>query len=595
MRRFRNFSPSSLVLILLCLFIFFFRLNYRVSREITWDVFGYYLPLPATFIYNDPLLNDRSWVDELNDEKHLSGTVYQISTTEKGEPMYFFLFGMSLFYSIFFFIGHFSAGIGGFPQDGFSDPYQISLVFGCMLYTFIGLYYLRKIMLYFSNERSTAIVLVMIVLGTNYAHHMTIKNLETVNVLFMLAALVIWNTIQWHLDYKLKNLLVISIGLILMALVKPSEILFAFFPILFGIKNRHSFRSKWEIIKSHRRQFYIAISAALFIALPQAGYWFYKTGKPIYDTYKNAGVGLDFFSPHIWNTLFSFRKGWLIYTPIMIFALIGFRQLYRTNKGVFIPVFGTFICSFFIVASWTEWWYGAGFSIRPLITYYTLLSIPMVFFVDKLFEQKRIIQFAFIVLASFFLFLNQFQWWQLRHYILDPYRTTKEYYWAIFLKKDVNKDKQKLLLVQRDFTGNDSFTDSLDYRAKLIFEDKFSNNSNGVLLSDASKEFAMPIRIPYRKITKKDHVWLAISFEYKTDNKDLPILIALCMERKNGAYGYKTFELQNDVKQMQKANFYFLTPEIRSENDVFKIDLWKRSPGSITIDNLKIRAFERQR
>jgi hypothetical protein len=595
MRRFRNFSPSSLVLILLCLFIFFFRLNYRESREITWDVFGYYLPLPATFIYNDPLLNDRSWIDELNDEKHLSGTVYQISTTEKGEPMYFFLFGMSLFYSIFFFIGHFSAGIGGFPQDGFSDPYQISLVFGCMLYTFIGLYYLRKIMLYFSNERSTAIVLVMIVLGTNYAHHMTIKNLETVNVLFMLAALVIWNTIQWHLDYKLKNLLVISIGLILLALVKPSEILFAFFPILFGIKNRHSFRSKWEIIKSHRRQFYIAISAALFIALPQAGYWFYKTGKPIYDTYKNAGVGLDFFSPHIWNTLFSFRKGWLIYTPIMIFALIGFRQLYRTNKGVFIPVFGTFICSFFIVASWTEWWYGAGFSIRPLITYYTLLSIPMVLFVDKLFEQKRIIQFAFIVLASFFLFLNQFQWWQLRHYILDPYRTTKEYYWAIFLKKDVNKDKQKLLLVQRDFTGNDSFTDSLDYRAKLIFEDKFSNNSNGVLLSDASKEFAMPIRIPYRKITKKDHVWLAISFEYKTDNKDLPILIALCMERKNGAYGYKTFELQNDVKQMQKANFYFLTPEIRSENDLFKIDLWKRSPGSITIDNLKIRAFERQR
>lgn len=67
------------------------------------------------------------------------------------------------------------------------------------------------------------------------------------------------------------------------------------------------------------------------------------------------------------------------------------------------------------------------------------------------------------------------------------------------------------------------------------------------------------------------------------------------MERKNGAYGYKTFELQNDVKQMHKATFYFLTPEIRSENDVFKIDLWKRSPGSITIDNLKIRAFERKR
>jgi hypothetical protein len=89
MKRFRNFSPSSLVLILLCLFIFFFRLNHRESKEISWDVFGYYLPLPATFIYNDPLLNDRSWVDQLNDEKHLSGTVYQISTTEKGDQCIF--------------------------------------------------------------------------------------------------------------------------------------------------------------------------------------------------------------------------------------------------------------------------------------------------------------------------------------------------------------------------------------------------------------------------------------------------------------------------------------------------------------------------
>jgi hypothetical protein len=594
MRRFRNFSPSSLVLILLCLFIFFFRLNYRESREITWDVFGYYLPLPATFIYNDPLLNDRSWVDELNDEKHLSGTVYQISTTEKGEPMYFFLFGMSLFYSIFFFIGHFSAGIGGFPQDGFSDPYQISLVFGCMLYTFIGLYYLRKIMLYFSNERSTAIVLVMIVLGTNYAHHMTIKNLETVNVLFMLAALVIWNTIQWHLDYKLKNLLVISIGLILMALVKPSEILFAFFPILFGIKNRHSFRSKWEIIKSLRRQFYIAISAALFIALPQAGYWFYKTGKPIYDTYKNAGVGLDFLSPHIWNTLFSFRKGWLIYTPIMIFALIGFRQLYRTNKGVFIPVFGTFICSFFIVASWTEWWYGAGFSIRPMITYYTLLSIPLAFFIDSLAAQKRLYQCGISIILLFFIFLNQFQWWQLRNYILEPYRTTKEYYLATFLKSKVSEKERKLLLIERDFSGVDIFKDSIDYSRKTWMNQHFDEVKDSFYVSNFSEEFAFTQRIPYEQISKKDHFWVRLNFDYQSYSDGEPVLATISMERKEGAYGYRKFELEKNGSNWKSMTIYFLTPEIRNEKDCLKIEFWKRTPSKLILDNVKLTIFEKK-
>ena len=378
-----------------------------------------------------------------------------------------------------------------------------------------------------------------------------------------------------------------------MALVKPSEILFAFFPILFGVKNRHSFRSKWEIIKIHRRQFYIAISAALIIALPQAGYWFYKTGKPIYDTYKNAGVGLDFFSPHIWNTLFSFRKGWLIYTPIMIFALIGFRQLYRTNKGVFIPVFGTFICSFFIVASWTEWWYGAGFSIRPLITYYTLLSIPMVFFVDKLFEQKRIIQFAFIVLASFFLFLNQFQWWQLRNYILEPYRTTKAYYLATFLKSKVSEKDRKLLLIERDFSGVDIFKDSMNYTKRIWLNEHFDQSKDSVYFSNVNEEFAFTQRIPFKQISKKDHFWVRLNFDYQSYSDGEHGLATVAMERKEGAYGYRKFELEKNGSNWKSMTIYFLTPEIRSDKDFFKIEFWKRTPSKLKLDNVKLTIFEK--
>ena len=86
-------SLITLVVIVLALSIY--RLNRVNEKEIAWDVLGYYLYLPATFIYDDPMLNDVGWLQHINDEKHLTGTLYMVSTNDEGQPMYFFLMGMA--------------------------------------------------------------------------------------------------------------------------------------------------------------------------------------------------------------------------------------------------------------------------------------------------------------------------------------------------------------------------------------------------------------------------------------------------------------------------------------------------------------------
>ena len=78
-------------------------------------------------------------------------------------------------------------------------------------------------------------------------------------------------------------------------------------------------------------------------------------GKPIYDTYKNPGVGLDLAEPHFLNVLFSFRKEWFIYTPLMMLIIPGFFIFYKRQKENFLAFFGCFIISFYIIASWPEW------------------------------------------------------------------------------------------------------------------------------------------------------------------------------------------------------------------------------------------------
>ena len=200
-----SISLSTLALVLSILFVVGYRSANVSEKETSWDVLGYYLPLPATFIYEDALLENPTWIKDINEEKQLTGTLYQISTNDEGEPIYFFLLGMAILYLPFFLIGHGAAYITGFPPDGFSLPYQYAMVFGAMVYTIIGLIYLRKILNHYLPDKITAAVILIVVFATNYSHHLTLKNLETVNVLFMFVCLIIWNTIRWHQDFKIKN------------------------------------------------------------------------------------------------------------------------------------------------------------------------------------------------------------------------------------------------------------------------------------------------------------------------------------------------------------------------------------------------------
>jgi hypothetical protein len=599
---------SLITLLIICGFIFIYRSNHISPKEISWDVLGYYLYLPSTFIYDQPLLNDYSWLRKINVEKDLTGTLYQISTNNKGEPMYFFLMGMSFFYLPFFLIGHSYALFSGLPADGFSFPYQYALVIGGIFYTIIGLFFLRKVLRRFFNEGISALVMIIIVFGTNYIHHLTHDNLGTVNVLFMLVSIIIWNTIRWHETFKNKNLVAVGIGTILMTLVKPSEILIIFLFVLWNVTSWVGLKQKIKLLYQKKAIVLLTAGICLLIALPQMMYWYIKTGYPIYDSYKNPGIGLDLFNPHVVKALFSYRKGWLLYTPVMIFSLIGFYFIYKNNKPIFPALFVYWIMAFYLIVSWTEWWYGAAFSNRALITTYPVLAISLGFFLQYLIKQKIYIKILTALCIVIFFSLNQFQWWQLKNYILDPYRTTKAYYWATFLKTSVSPEAKALLMVERDFGGIYEFKDIANYNQKLLFEDSFNemdgenyrrdNYDNPFFQFKPQQEFSKTYSYKFKELTGKDHLWVraSVDIRYPIDfDGEFPCLV-MTMEYKGKSYGYfapelKPDSLKNDWKHFE---FDYLTPVIRNNNDRFKCYIWNRVYKSFDVDNLKVDIFERK-
>lgn len=603
----KDFKQLTLVtLIVLSGFLAVFRLNNVRTNEIAWDVLGYYLYLPATFVQHDPMLNDISWLRQLNEEKKLTGTLYMVTVNDKGEPMYFFLMGMAFFYLPFFLAGSAFASVSGVPVDGFSPPFQYALVIGGIIYTLIGLVFLRKILKRFFPEKIAALILLIIVFGTNYINHLTLDNLATVNVLFMLTTLIIWNTIKWHENYKGKHLIAIFAAITLTALVKPSEIFVLFIPLLWNVTSVDGIKEKYKQLMANKVYVGIAVLLCLALVLPQLLYWHAKTGHFIYDSYKNPGVGLDYFSPHITDALFSYRKGWLLYTPIMMFSLAGFYFMYKNNRALFYASAVYFVASFYTIASWTEWWYGAGFSNRPLITTYPILAISLGYFLLYVSQQKLAAKLMFGLIAALMVVFNQFQWWQYKNFILDPYRTTKEYYWATFLKTTVTYADRELLLVERDATGKMEFKQKYKYQKSLLLTNDFEGpdakgnqeeNGNSFYRLTEEQEYFPVLETAFGELTNQDHFWLKTSFDIRFAEGfegTLPCLIHT-MERSNGSYGYYATDLQLDSipNNWRHVEAIYLTPEIRSKKDRVKCYFWKRGKSGFDIDNIKVEIYKR--
>lgn len=605
MKKIKSLTLVTLVLISSILSIY--RLSVVHKDEIAWDILGYYIYLPATFIHHDPMLKDISWLKQVNEEKHLAGTLYMVSQNKAGEPMYFFLMGMALFYLPFFFLANIYSSLCGFAVDGFSLPYQYFLVIGGLLYTIIGLIFLRKILLQFFFEGLSSLLMIIIVFGTNYINQLTIDNLATVNIIFMITTILLWNTIKWHQNYEGKRIIVIGLCITLVTLVKPSEVFISLLPLLWGVNSVGALKQKWFKLMDGKKYLFITIGICLLVVLPQMLYWYHKTGMFIYDSYKSPGVGLDVFSPHIINSLFSYRKGWLLYTPVMIFSLIGFYFLYRRSRPIFLACICYFLVSFYIIASWSEWWYGASYSIRPLIATYPVLAICMGHFLQAVNRSNIIFKGLIGLLILFFIFLNQFQWWQYKNYILDPYRTTKEYYWATFLKTNVTEADRELLMVYRDFSGKMEFKNKDKYQKTVLFLENFDEEENkGNQIENGNyfhhfnegDELFSIMESPYGELTQKDHVWLKISMDIRFPEhfEGQPPCIVNSVDRKIWSYGYYATELKVDSisNHWRKVEAIYLTPEIRSDKDIFKCYLWKRSKSPFDIDNIKIEIYKRK-
>ena len=467
---------SLLALLIIIILDIVLRYNNRPSNPISWDVFGYYLYLPFTFIYHDLGIKDLDIVHKIIEQYNSTATFYQANMCSEGNRIMKYSMGMSVLYAPAFFVSHIIALLSNFPADGFSLPYQYGLIISSSIYSIIGLIFIRKILLKYFNDIISAIVLILLFFGTNYFSQCVYSAEMPHNHLFTIYALIIWFTIKWHENYKRKNIIFLAIFIGLASLARPSEVISILIPLLWNVYDRKSIKQKINLLKKYKGQLILFLIILLIIGSFQIIYWKIYSGKFIYYSYLNPGEGFDFLRPYTLKVLFSFRKGWLIYTPMMIFALLGFISMYKSNKKLFYAISIFFIINLYIVSSWSCWWYAQCFSQRALVQSYAVMVLPLGYFINSILKKKLYIKIIIFFIAVCFIILNLFQIWQIRKGILSTDRMTFPYYVKVFGKKNVNKNDKKLLLVDRNFKGEErKLNNEENYQRTVLKHINFEN------------------------------------------------------------------------------------------------------------------------
>ncbi|NQX91128.1 MAG: hypothetical protein HRT74_03150 [Flavobacteriales bacterium] len=378
-------------------------------------------------------------------------------------------------------------------------------------------------------------------------------------------------------------MIAISLLIGLGTLIRPTAIVAVLIPLLWGVGTKNSlayqlFKHSWKGIL---RGF---LPAFLIISL-QLIYWKVVTNKWLFYSYNNAGEGLDLLSPYIFNVLFSYRKGWLLYTPLMIFAICGLAPFLRSKKPYKWSVFTVLIIQFYLAASWTNWWYAESFSQRSLIELYALWLIPLGMMLQIIWKSRLLRPVVSLLLIGI-VCLNLFQSWQTASFILHPSRTTKGYYWEVFGQTKIPEGAQRHLLFDRAVPRNTCAPEEYSLKKKLHHE------FPAISVNDSSdlQMFHSLLDLNVEDISPEHPSWLMMEVNQPEEPKDLPD-VSISMIHNGNTYGYFQGQIDwvYDKKEMVwRGKLCYLIPEIQRPGDHLRFQLYNPNPTFFTLDKLRL-------
>lgn len=605
---FNNYVIKHATLIIAFLMLFYTWQHGRYNGNyINSDGKGYYAYLTAIFIYQDL---EYGFIDEYESKYYAAESYVDFRREIDGETANITFAGLALFFLPFFLAAHIGSMVLGLPTDGYAPLYQYSIGFAAVFYLLLGLWGIKKFLeMYGVNKYHVALVQLLIVFATPIYFYATVDVSFTHIYTFTAIVLFFYYTKRYVMTRRSKHLYLTSFILGLIILMRPTNMMvLAAIPFLAG---------DWESLKStviglfkEYKQLLIGLVIFLSVLAIQPILYYLQVGQFFVWTY--TGLGFNFLEPHIYDVLFSYRKGLFIYTPVLIFAIPGFIYLFRKSKYQALTLLAYCLIVLYIIASWRNWWYGMSYGHRAFLDHYIVFALLLgLSLTDAKF---KILRYMIYIVTPFVIWLNMIQVYQYKNWILY-WDMNEEMYWRVFMKTDKEyygllwqeakikaqqKDKEVFEARFKNLTVNNAFFD--DYEGELPdlnannIEKSITHSGETAIRLNINNVYSPGLKTEIRNLQDTSKVLIhASAYVYVPENAFYnPFHIVFSIENKDGAYVYEAVDSNVDDISVGEWNLIELSAEarnIKSTSDIMKVYVWYSGKRQIIVDDLKVEFY----
>lgn len=510
------------------------------------DGLGYYIYLPAVFIYQD--ITKYEWLPEINNKyKVYQGEQpFQLGKHENGNYVTNYLGGVAVLQLPFFATGHVISKMTDYPSDGFSPPYQFAIGLAPIFYLVLCLFLLSKVLLRYYDEPTVAVTLVLVFLATNAIEYIAIEAGHSHGYVMPLYALVLYLTMCWHDRPSLRVALLIGVTIGLATIMRPTELIMVLIPILWNTHTKEEKEKKWALVRSNRSHLVYATIGGVLGGGLQVIYWLYVTGNFI----QTVGSKWRFLDPY-WRVLVGFEKGWFIYTPVTIFFVVGL--FFMKGRPFRKSILWFCIINIWIIISWNNWRYGGSYSTRALVQSYPVFALAFAGFVSWVLSKRW--KYLFLVLGLYLVGVNLFQVWQYQQQIIHYDDMNASYYKAVYLDRDPTPLDMSLL------DGGEVLRSTMDQH-KVLFsiDSEMEINSKEVLWKNAIPEYFSNTNVGI-------HIYLDLLIKSGYWNGKIYVRFSNRGEKVSN-YSFRTFHALTDFQKRNKYVMQIVVPRRATEVEI---------------------------
>jgi hypothetical protein len=582
------------------------------SRQtlIDGDGNGYYAYLPAIFIYHTIDFKEFAKVSPARDEKY-------------HQPHYFFqkndvlvnkyTCGTALLQAPMFLTALGLSALTGLETNGYTILFQYSVALSGLIFLYLGLHFLRKLLQSYQIREQLIIIAIMSILfATNLFFYAFVQPSFSHVYSFFAITLFAFSVRKYFTGGPYRMLLLAAFALGLVVLIRPVNVLVLLaVPFLAGVpysslttealRGLHgaAWRKNFHLVCTVSGIFLLTISPQLVILTLQ-------TGSPFQWLY--PGEGFNFGHPHIIDFLFSYKKGWFVYTPFMLLLIPGLIVLIKRSKFEFITFLCFLLFAIYLFSAWWNWFYGDGFGMRPMVDYYGMFLVPVSLFLDRISGKTgKIFTGSFIILSAG---LNLIQSYQYAKEILHPDSMNKKAYWYTFLRtsapfegviglsqeivygtisseplirafQDFEQDGQGWIKLQEADTGN-----------------AFSGNHLLKLDSNNVYSYGYSLLVD-KKLQGRNDLYVAFSVHYYEPAKNsaaTALFVADVLDSQYRSLYYRNIKLEcvpdRITGRWRKAEAGFRLPVLHDDAIQIRFYIWNKDRQTFFLDDMEIRLYE---